>query len=83
MMMDDHLEREARNTGAQTPEKLAHLAHRPNQGHIGDPSIHPVEKERNGTPEPDERKTPRSKGGARQYRYGDSNPGFWHEKPAS
>jgi hypothetical protein len=83
LLMDDYLEQEAKITGAQTPEKLAHLAHRPNQGEIGGSSTQKFATGQTTIPEPDKRKTPRSKGGARQYRYGDSNPGFWHEKPAS
>jgi integrase len=83
MLMDQYLEQEAKITGAQTPEKLAHLAHRPNQGEIGGSSTQKFATGQTTIPEPDKRKTPRSKGGARQYRYGDSNPGFWHEKPAS
>jgi hypothetical protein len=33
LLMDEYLAQEARNAGAQTPQKLAHLAHRPDVGH--------------------------------------------------
>jgi integrase len=83
LLMDEYLAQEARNAGAQTPQKLAHLAHRPNLGHFGNPSTQHDGGASSRRGKPDQRKTPRSQSGARQYRYGDSNPGFWHEKPAS
>ena len=83
LLMDQYLEQEAKNTGAQTPEKLAHLAHEPNSDSLQGPSIQQFETGPSGLGKPDERKTPRSQSGARQYRYGDSNPGFRTENPAS
>lgn len=60
LLMDEYLEKEARNAGAQTPEKLAHLAHRPNSDHLGDPSTQHLGGASFRIDKPDERKTPRS-----------------------
>ena len=83
MLMDQYLEQEAKIAGAQTPEKLAHLAHRPNQGEIGGSSSQKFETGQASIPEPKKSNAPGSQAPSWRYRYGDSNPGFRTENPAS